>query len=343
MKTVKTFIYISIFQLILTGSVFAQKTIVEKYGHLKVSGTVMVGEKGDTVQLRGMSLFWSQWMGQYYNGSAVKWLKDDWKCTVVRIAMGVDMGGYSENPSEEMLKVRDVIDACISKGIYVIVDYHSHEAHKNQDLAIKFFTDIAKRYGAHPNVLYEIYNEPLQYTSWNKDIKPYAEAVTKAIRAIDPDNIIIVGTRMWSQKVTEPAMNRLSDPQTMYTLHFYAGTHKQELRDEAQAAIDKGLPLFVTEYGTCDASGNGKFSPEETYTWYEFLDKNHISYVNWSIADKAETASAILPGTSPYGAWREDELTESGKLVRDDLILKNTPIFDSLEKNSSTKSKSKKK
>jgi endoglucanase len=341
MKKIKIIYACLMLSLFINNKVWAQKTIVEKYGHLKVSGTVMVGEKGDTVQLRGMSLFWSQWMGQYYNGSLVKWLRDDWKCTVVRIAMGVEMGGYSENPSDEMLKVREVIDACISKGIYVIVDYHSHEAHKNHALAIKFFSDIAKRYGAYPNILYEIYNEPLQYTSWNKDIKPYAEAVTKAIRTYDTDNIIIVGTRMWSQKVTEPAMNRLPDPQTMYTLHFYAGTHKQELRDEAQAAIDKGLPLFVTEYGTCDASGNGKFSPEETYTWYDFLDKNHISYVNWSIADKAETASAILPGTSPYGAWRTDELTESGILVRDDLRTKNTPIFDTLEKNTGTKANKK--
>jgi endoglucanase len=337
MKTIYTLFLALALQCVFIEQANAQKTIVEKYGQLKVSGTVMVSERGDTVLLRGMSLFWSQWMGQYYNGSLVKWLRDDWKCTVVRIAMGVDMGGYSENPSDEMLKVREVIDACISKGIYVIVDYHSHEAHKNHNLAIKFFSDIAKRYGTYPNVLYEIYNEPLQYTSWNKDIKPYAEAVTKAIRTYDPDNIIIVGSRMWSQKVTEPAMNRLSDPQTMYTLHFYAGTHKQELRDEAQAAIDKGLPLFVTEYGTCDASGNGKFSIEETYIWYDFLEKNKISYVNWSIADKAETASAILPGTSPYGAWREDELTESGRLVREDMILKNTPIFDSLEKNSSNK------
>jgi endoglucanase len=335
------FLFISI---VCVGSLSAQSTIVEKYGQLTVKGTAMVSATtGDTVQLVGMSLFWSQWMGQYYNSSVVKTLRDDWKATVIRAAMGVEMGGYAENQLEEMMKVREIVDACIAKGIYVIIDYHSHEAHKNPELAIKFFTEMAKKYGAYPNVMYEIYNEPLQYTSWNNEIKPYAEKVIRAIRAYDPDNIVIVGCRMWSQKLTEPAMNPIADANTMYTLHFYAGTHRQSLRDEAINAMDKGIAIFVTEYGTCDASGNGNYDTIETQLWFDFLDKYKISYCNWSIADKDETASALLPGANPYGGWKDYDLTPSGLLVKENMIMKNKPIFDSLVKIEKTKEKEKKK
>ncbi|ABG59366.1 processive endoglucanase Cel5B [Cytophaga hutchinsonii] len=320
--------------MLLSASVFAQKTIVEKYGKLSVKGNYMVGQYGDTVQLRGMSLFWSQWMGQYYNSDVVKWLRDDWKCTVVRAAMGVEMDGYLENPDTEKMKVMEVVNAAIAKGIYVIIDYHSHEAQKNPAAAQRFFSEMAKKYGNIPNIIYEVYNEPLQATSWNKDIKPYAEGVITKIRVYDTTNIIVVGTRQWSQLVTEAAANPITRQNIMYTLHFYPGTHKQELRNEAQKALDMGIALFVTEYGTCDASGNGNFSPEETALWYEFLDAHKISYCNWSIADKPETASAIVPAASPYGGWADYDLTPSGKLVRDDLRLKNGPIFDSLVKTS---------
>ncbi len=318
--------------LLSCSQLFAQKTIVEKYGHLSVKGNYMVSEYGDTVQLRGMSLFWSQWMGQYYNSDVVKWLRDDWKCTVIRAAMGVEMGGYLENPDTEKMKVLEVINAAISKGIYVIVDYHSHEAQKNPAAAQRFFSEIAKKYGNVPNIIYEVYNEPLQATSWLKDIKPYAEGVLAKIRAYDSTNIVVVGTRQWSQLVSEAALNPIKDKKVMYTLHFYPGTHKQELRNEAQKALDMGIALFVTEYGTCDASGNSNFSPEETALWYAFLDAHKISYCNWSIADKAETASALVPGASMYGGWADYDLTPSGQLVKADMVLKNGPIFDTLVK-----------
>lgn len=101
-----------------SNQIFAQKDVVFRYGHLSVSGSYMVGQYGDTVQLRGMSLFWSQWMPQYYNAETIGWLKDDWKCTVIRAAMGVDEeGGYAHSPSVEQEKIFAVIDAAIELGI----------------------------------------------------------------------------------------------------------------------------------------------------------------------------------------------------------------------------------
>jgi endoglucanase len=338
----KLFITALLLFLLGYGS-FSQTTIVEKYGQLSVQGNYMVSQYGDTVQLRGVSLFWSQWMGQYYNGDVVKWLRDDWKCTVVRAAMGVESGGYLENPDTEVQKVMDVVDAAISKGIYVIIDYHSHEAYKNPDAAKRFFGQMAKKYGAYPNVLYEVFNEPLQDPSWTRNLKPYAEMVIAKIREFDPDNIVIVGTRQWSQMVSEAGLNPIKQPNIMYTLHFYSGTHREWLREEAQKAMNSGIALFVTEYGTCDASGNSNLDLAETKIWYDFLDAHKISYCNWSIADKAETASTLKPGANQFGKWESYDLTPSGIFVREDLIEKNGPIFNSLVKSNSSGTSTKKK
>jgi endoglucanase len=305
----------------------AQSNIVDKYGRLQVKGNYILGEKGDTVQLRGMSMFWSQWMGQYYNEPLVKWLKDDWKVSVIRPAMGCEMDGYYFYPEEEKAKVETVVDACIKHGLYVIIDFHSHEAHKHIDEAKKFFSEMAQKYYKYPNVIYELYNEPLQDPTWSGDIKPYCEAVISEIRKYDTKNMIVCGTRQWSQLVSEAAADPIKDVNVAYTLHFYSGTHKKWLRAEAQKALDKGVALFVTEFGTCGASGNGLYNPEEAKIWWEFLDKNKISWCQWSIADKEESASALKPGATATGNWTDDMLTESGKFVRNELITKNSPLL----------------
>lgn len=311
------------------SSLFAQgaSTIVEKYGKLSVKGNYIMSQYGDTVQLRGMSLFWSQWMDQFYNEDAIKWLRDDWKCTVIRAAMGVEKGGYLDNPQGEKETIMKVVDAAIKHGIYVIIDYHSHEAHTNPDEARAFFAEMAKKYGKYPNVLYEIYNEPLQKISWSKDLKPYAEDIIKAIRTVDPDNIVIVGTRQWSQLVEEASKDRVSDSNAVYTLHYYAKSHGQWLRDEAKKAMANGVAIFVSEFGTCDYTGNGDLDLKATRDWWNFLDKYKIGWCNWSIADKEESSAALVPGASGFGKWKEADITPSGKFVRDELILKNGPLL----------------
>ena len=311
---------------------FAQDRIVDKYGKLSVKGSCIMSQYGDTVQLRGMSLFWSQWMPQYYNADAIKWLRDDWKCTVVRAAMGVEIGGYETSPNTEKENVFRVVDAAIEHGIYVIIDYHSHGAHKNTLKAKVFFEEMAEKYGKYPNVLYEIYNEPLKETDWAEQIKPYSEKVIRTIRQNDPDNIIISGTRQWCQMVSEAAADPIKMNNIAYSLHYYAASHKSELRIEAKRAIAKGACLFVSEFGTCEYTGNGALDTTSTREWWDFLDKHKISWCNWSIADKDETASALKPNPLPKGGWDESYITPSGKFVRNELILKNTPLLNQQSK-----------
>ncbi|WP_109299345.1 glycoside hydrolase family 5 protein [Aquimarina sp. AU474] len=306
-----------------TGNPNTNSSIVDTYGLLKVSGNKIVDKNNNSIQLRGMSLFWSQWMGQYYTSETVKWLKEDWKCNIVRAAMGVeDSDGYLTNKETEKQKIFTVIDAAIAEGIYVIVDWHSHHAEDHVEDAKSFFSEIAQKYGDQPNIIYEIYNEPLN-VSWVDVLKPYHEQVIAAIRAHDPDNMIICGTRTWSQDVDEVIGNTINDNNVAYTLHYYAATHKQFLRDKAQKALDAGIPIFVTEYGITEASGDGSIDTNEAQIWWDFLDQNKISWCNWSIADKQELSAALKSGASGLGNWADDELTDSGKMIRAEIKEKN--------------------
>jgi len=333
----KYFFTILVIVIILSTGYSAQSTrtgqgdstVVGRFGLPRVAGNRIIDQYGNPLVLRGMSLFWSQWMAQFYNSNCIGWLYIDWKCTVVRAAMAVGSGGYLTNSAAEKAKVKTVIDACISNGIYVIVDWHDDNAQNHLAESIAFFEEIARQYGDKPNVIYEIYNEP-QQVSWTTVVKPYADSVVKHIRAIDPDNLIIVGTPTWSQDVDVASLNPLTANNIAYTLHFYAATHKQSLRNKAQAALNNGIALFVTEFGTCESSGTGVLDSNETKTWLTFLGANKISWCNWAIEDKVETAVALKAGSSGTGYWPISSLTASGLIIRQNILTGNSSIITSV-------------
>ncbi len=299
-----------------------EESIVSKHGLLRVHDAHVVDKNNQQLSLFGNSMYSSNtgWEGEkYYNESVVKWLKTDFKATIIRAALAVEeSGGYIADPKENEARVRKVIEAGIANGLYVIIDFHSFKAEDYTAQAVTFFTEMAKSYGKFDNVMYEIYNEPLK-VSWNDVVKPYADTVIAAIRSIDPDNLIIVGSPYWSQKVLEAANDPISDKNVAYTLHFYAGTHGQWLRDDASLAMQKGIALFVTEWGTCDASGNGGFNPAATEEWLNFCKTNQLSMCNWAVNDKDQTVSIIKPGANAMGGWTADDYTESGTYVRNQM------------------------
>ncbi len=308
---------IFILALALVSCAAAAPENVARHGRLQVEGNRIVGAThGDPVSLAGMSLFWSQWIGQYYNAETLAWLKKDWNITIIRAALGIGADGYLENPAAERARIKTVIDAAIAQDLYVIVDWHDHHAEDHTAEAAAFFADLAKTYGHHPHVIYEIYNEPLR-VSWSDTIKPYAETVIAAIRAHDPDNLIVVGTPFWSQRVDQAAADPLADPNVAYTLHFYAGTHKAELRAWAQRALDAGVALFVTEWGTVNANGDGRVDRKSVDAWMDFIRQNQLSHLNWSVANKDEGASILKPRVKTLSGWTERDLTKSGRYVRE--------------------------
>jgi endoglucanase len=294
--------------------------IVTEHGRLQVAGNRLVGAHGRPVSLAGVSFGWSQWeAARFYNAGTVNWLKQDWHAQIIRAPLGIhaEPGDYLKDPAPNLARVTRVVDAAIAADLYIIIDWHDHHAEQHLDRAVAFFSDMARRYGKYPHVIYEIYNEPLAKASWAKDVKPYAEQVIAAIRAVDPDNLIVVGTPNFSQHVDVAAADPILDPNVAYVLHFYAGTHRQGLRAKALKALGLGAPLFVTEWGTCDASGAGPVDEASTREWLAFMREHQLSHCNWAVYDKAETAAIVRRSARSRGGWKESDLSPSGKFARD--------------------------
>jgi len=285
---------------------------------LTVSGNQVLSG-GQVKSFAGNSFFWSNtgWgQEKMYNASVVKWLKNDWKSTIVRVALGADENGsYLEDPEGNVARIETVVDAAIANDLYVIIDFHSHHAEDKKAQAIAFFERMAQKYGTYNNVIYELYNEPLQI-SWSSVIKPYAEDVISAIRSIDPDNLIVVGTPTWSQDVDVASRDPIMATNVAYALHFYAGTHGQSLRDKALTAMNNGIALMVTEWGSVSASGDGAVAEANSNAWMAFLKAHNLSHLNWAVSDKNEGASIIKPGVNPSGGWTASDLTASGRYVK---------------------------
>jgi len=321
-------------------------------GALKIvnSGCMMTlaDAKGKPIQLRGMSTHGLQWFPEIVNNNAFAALSKNWGSNVVRLAMYVGEGGYATKP-EVKQKVFEGIDLAIKNDMYVIVDWHVHApGDPGAELYTKanpmaFFKEIAQKYPNNPHIIYEVANEPNpgnapgntnDAAGW-ASIKAYAEPIIKMLRDSGNKNIVIVGTPNWSQRPDLAAENPIKDPGVMYTAHFYSGTHKASndpgdrgnVMSNVRYALQKGVPVFVTEWGTSEASGNNGPFLKEADTWLDFLNNNNISWVNWSLTNKNETSAAFTPyelGKSAAtnldpGAdqlWSTKELTVTGEYVR---------------------------
>jgi aryl-phospho-beta-D-glucosidase BglC (GH1 family) len=289
---------------------------VARHGQLSVKGAQLLDAGGKPAVLHGQAFGWDNWWPQYYNANVVRWLWEDWCADVVRLAMGIEPdGAYLSNPAASKQRIEAAIEGAIQAGVYVIVDWHAHKLHQAE--AVAFFSELAAKYGDQPNVIYELFNEPEKDTTWPQ-VKEYATAVIKAIREHDPDNVVIVGSPEWDQRIDLVARDPLQgQTNVMYSVHFYADTHRDWLRKRTQAAVDAGIPVFVSESGGSNAAGQGANNYIEWNAWLDFLQQKQISWLNWSVSDKAgETCSVLQPGADGAGGWTAAELTESGQHVR---------------------------
>lgn len=290
------------------------ETFVDKHGWLSVKETSLVDENSEILVMKGVSLGWHNWWSQFYNESTVTWLQNDWGCNLVRAAIGVEPNGaYIDNSVLANNCLDNVIDAAIKNGMYVIIDWHSHNMRTEEAKA--FFTRVANKYKDYPNIIYEIFNEP-ERISW-EEVKSYSEELIKTIIAIDKKNIILVGTPHWDQDIHLAADNPIKGyDNIMYTLHFYAATHKKDLRDRADYALKKGIPIFISECAGMEATGDGTIDHQEWDTWVEWMAKNNITWVAWSVSSKNETCSMIKDNSSPISNWTTNDLKEWGVLVK---------------------------
>lgn len=301
-------------------------TPFENHGKLSVKGTDIVDKNGTMYQLKGVSTHGIAWFPDYVNKDCFQTFRDDWGANLIRIAMYThENGGYCNGGDKEYLKglVDDGVNYATELGMYVIVDWHIlHDLNPQvyKEEAKKFFEEVSYKYKNYDNVIYEICNEPNGGTSW-EDVKSYAEEIIPIIRKNAPDAIIIVGTPNWSQDVDVAAGNPITGyDNIMYAAHFYAATHTDNIRNKVQTALDSGLPVFISEFSICDASGNGAIDYGQADKWFELIDSNNLSYAGWNISNKDETSSLIKASCSKTSWWTEGELSETGIWLRKQIL-----------------------
>lgn len=289
---------------------------------LHVEGTVLKDENGNIVQLRGVSTHGIGWFPQYVNKECFEELRNEWGANVVRLAMyTAEYNGYCSDGDKEKLKqlIFDGVEYATQAGLYVIIDWHIlSDGNPNQNIGESrvFFEEMSKKYADYTNVIYEICNEPNGNVSW-QEIKTYAEEIIGIIRQHDEDAVILVGTPQWSQLVGLASADPITNyDNIMYTLHFYADTHRDWLRQELENAVQNGLPIFVSEYSICEASGNGVNNIQEADKWIELLDRYNISYVAWNLANKNESSSILSADCNKTSGFTSEDLSESGKWLK---------------------------
>lgn len=290
-----------------------------KTGSLSVTGTKLTDSSGNIVQLKGLSTHGLSWYPDYVNSAFFKQLREDFGINVIRLAMYTDeYNGYCTGGDKEFLK--NTIDKGVSyasqNNMYAIIDWHilsDNNPNKYIDEAKAFFGEMSQKYAGHTNVIYEICNEPNGPTTW-EDVKSYAVQVIDVIRVNDKDAVIIVGTPEWCQRVDSAAADPIAGySNIMYALHFYAATHTDGLRGRMEDAIKSGLPVFVSEFGICDASGNGNIDEAQADKWVSLMDNYDVSYVMWNISNKDESSAIFNPSCSGTDGFRAEDLSRSGQ------------------------------
>ena len=381
----------------LTFTFIPRGTPFARYGQLQVAGGKLRDSSGNVVQLKGMSTHGLQWnVGRWIlQEAAFDALANDWELDLIRLAMYVGEGGYASNPREILDRVEWGIVEATKRGMYVMVDWHVHApgdpndpVYLNAGLsaanmpsefnAIKnanpswtgpqvFFAYIAQKYGSQGNVLYETANEPHglgsqanRFTVWSNILKPYHESVIQAIRTYDSTGVVVCGTDNWSQFVDSPAHDPISDPNVMYVMHFYSGTHdagdgpasqyvtdqynnnppygtmgEYWLRKMADNAIANGLAIFATEWGISEATGDGGPYVNWAKRWVDYMEENDISWSAWSLTNKMEISGAFqsIAGINydasgaPLAPWSDMERTVAGNFYRAMIRGEDVPMY----------------
>lgn len=284
-------------------------------GALSVRSTDLVDKNGNTVILKGVSLHGITWFPGFINEDLFIQVSKEWNANLIRIP--VYTGEYASDKDKCLRLAKKAIDAAIDADMYVIVDWHvldnpdpSTDKHNAED----FFKTITSEYSSIPNIIYEICNEPNGETTWS-DIRDYAYDMIPVIRKESPGAVILIGTPEYSKNLTSAARNFIKADNIMYSLHFYAGTHKDDLRREYSTAHEKGLPIFISECGLSESSGSGNIDYSSAASWFSLLEDNNTSFAVWSLSNKNESSALFTPFYNPAVPFTEKDLTSAGKWV----------------------------
>lgn len=288
----------------LSDTDFEHNDYINEWGRLKVQGTHIVSEKGESIQIKGWSSFgWQNNWGDCHSEGAIKQMKI-WGANIYRGAMYVEEGGYNNDRSGFTQITKNLIDLTAKYGMYYLCDWHiltpgdplsgSYNDYNNY---FREITSYVKQKG-YKHVLYEICNEP-NGVSWDR-IKEYADKVIPTIRQNEPDAIIVVGTPEWDQRIDQAKNSPLNGySNIMYSFHYYACSHAG-LLGYYQGAVNV-IPVFISEWGVANFDGGqaqGRNIDDNCKNGAKMLMNeafiNKTPWCCWSFGEKGEQASALM-------------------------------------------------
>ena len=294
-------------------------------GKLQVLNGKLCGEDGQPAILRGVSTHDLIVTESFLNEQLFEELSRDVGVNLFRLAMythGVGIMGYCTGGDRARYE-EDIfkgVELAKQQDMYVIIDWHilsDGDPNLYADQAKDFFARMVEKYSGYNNVLYEICNEP-NGVDW-PTVKRYADEVIPVIREKDPRSVIIVGDPQWSSDLQSVLADPLAYDNILYTLHFYAASHKEDSRSAVAEASAQGLPIFVTEYGVTAANGGFPRDLESADLWVDLLEREHISYCMWTFSKVAEPCSAVRSTVPKYNGFVQEDYTATGLWLLDTL------------------------
>ena len=218
----------------------------------------------------------------------------------------------------------DTVDLLIENDIYVLIVLWNNESiNENINIAKEYFEIIAEKYADSPNILYEIANEPASTTEWN-EIRDYSNTIIPIIRNYSKDNIIIIPNPSWDHRPDLVILDEIYETNNIMTsYHMYVGNQlTEENVNYLQEAVNKDIPVFVTEWGTTLGNGNYGFYEDYSNAFVKIMNDNNLSWCNFLITDRNYdyNAQEEYAGIVKHDQWdnslSDNILTASGKYIK---------------------------
>jgi endoglucanase len=284
-----------------------------------------------------VKLFWKKYLDAYVTRADIHFLKTTGMNTL-RIPFSyklfTDETYLGENNPNRGFELLDrVVGWCKAEGIYVILDMHSAPGGQTGDniddgygypflfqnegsrqLTLKVWTSIADHYKNETAVLgYDLLNEPIAHYFNKEELNPYLEPffkeLTKAVRTVDKNHIIILGGAQWDSNMH--MFGPPFDAKLVYTFHKYWTPTTQAVIQEYLAFRDKyNVPIYCGETGENKDQWVGDFR--------KLLDSNRIGWTYWPYK-KMDNISGIITFKRPMAYDTIINYTEKTRIGFEDI------------------------
>lgn len=265
---------------------------------LSVKGNQIVDEAGVPVTLRGVSVLSPEHNSECHGCGSKPTAEvirmtasGGWRANVLRLPITTH---YVSDPVQSLERfIKPNVDAAIAQGQYVIIDLHLVSDYGgsrgvSQQYVDAFWKVVSKAYADNPNVIFEVFNEPINPDNW-ATWKSFIQPVISNIRAQAPRNLILVGGPQWSTRVNAAAASPLSGGNLVYVYHIYPNQGPATAANLDPRFGDAALkiPVMITEFGWNPKSKySSSVTAGATSGWGRpfraYLDaRPHVSWVGW--------------------------------------------------------------